>query len=170
MKAKYFALCAASCLCFGCGSSDEEGGDILPAVSPVNLGKLWPQGANDAEPGSNERVPYEFALLVEAENAAINIEKACLIGNQGVINSNWILESEDPLPSKVNGGEQYAFRLTYERENPGRDAIALVIESDAGNFPQLVVPVCAETVADGQDKSIVTPCEFNEEVPANPCD
>ena len=60
-------------------------------------------------------------------------------------------------------------RLTYERDEPNGgddvDDIAVVIQSNATNFPTLVVPVCARVIPEGQERSSIE-CTSPVSVPA----
>ncbi len=158
-------MCLVFCV-FGaaCGSSGDDtvGPKITPHVSPVQLGEFWPQGAEDADPGNNERTPFEWVLLLQNEgDETLKVSKACLIGNDS---NNFVLEG--PVPADIRGGDEGAVRLTYGRTSPGSDRVAILVESNATKFSRLIVPVCAAVVADGADKNkAVPPCEF--EVPAD---
>jgi hypothetical protein len=156
-------MCLVFCV-FGaaCGSGDDTDGPMItPHVSPVQLGEFWPQGTTDADPGNNERTPFEWVLLLQSTgDETLKVSKACLIGDA----SNFVLEG--PVPADIRAGDEGAVRLTYGRTSPGSDRVAVLVESNATKFSRLIVPVCAAVVADGADKNkAIQPCEF--EVPAD---
>lgn len=150
----------------GCGAAEEaEGPQILPHVSPVQLGDFWPLGNNTPEPGNNERTPYEWVLLLQSVgDEPVNISKVCMIGDT----NQFILEGPEPA-NAIPAGDEGALRLTYGRTSPGSDRAAVVVKSNAQNFPTLIVPVCASVVAEGAEKNKnVQPCEFPEsQIPAD---
>lgn len=161
MNQRPMLACAFSlALLVGCG--DAEGGDgaveILPHQSPVGLGQLWPLGDAEANPGDPERVPFEFVLLLQS-NGGLEIDEVCLIGSDQ-------FAVEGPVPSTPKRDEDAAVRITYERTDVGGpDQAALIVQSNAENFPTLVVPVCAQVVADGSPRGAVE-CQSPVTVPA----
>ncbi|MEZ4459902.1 MAG: hypothetical protein R3E66_09265 [bacterium] len=162
---RFFALMLLFAAACG-GTEDANGPEVVPHVSPVQLGDFWPQGNTDPDYGNNERTPYEWVLLLQSVgDEPVKVSKACLVGDA----SNFIIEG--PVPTTIPAGDEGAIRLTYGRNNPGSDRVAVVVRSNAKNFPTLVVPLCASVVADGADKNkAVQPCEFPEsDIPADPC-
>lgn len=71
------------------------------------------------------------------------------------------------LPATVQAGRDFGVRITYDRQSPSADAdqVALVVQSNAANFPTLIVPVCARVIADGEEKAAVA-CQAPVSVPA----
>lgn len=153
--------CAALSITLGCGDTNDVGSgpEILPSVSPIQLGDLWPQGNEEQNLGSIERTPYEFVLLLQSTgDETLEIEEVCLIGDT----SNFIVEG--PVPSSVRPGDEAGVRITYSRQSPGSDRILVGVRSNADNFPGLTVPMCARVVADGNEKNTNVPlCEFPED-------
>jgi hypothetical protein len=146
------------------GTEEAEGPLLVPHRSPVQLGEFWPQGNTDPEPGNVERTPYEWVLLLQSEgDEPVEVKKTCMIGDT----THFIIEG--PIPTTIPAGDEGAVRLTYSRQNAGSDRIAVVVKSNAKNFPTLIVPVCAAVVADGAEKNTnVQPCEFPEsQIPAD---
>jgi len=140
----------------GCGDDAPKtcsSPEILPHHSPVVLGEMWPLGSETAQPATNERVPYEWVLLLQNQcDELLKIDTVCLVG-EGI--DNYIIEG--PVPNSVKRGEPGAVRLTYNRTDPGGpDNVALYVKSNASDFPSLIVPVCASVVADGQEKATMT--------------
>lgn len=156
---KMVVFLSISAFMLSCGDTETGGAEIEPHVSPIQLGKFWPTGNEAPVLGNRERTPYEFVLLLlSSGDADLNVSKICLGGDD----SNF--ELEGPLPNPIRPGEQGAVRITYLRESTGSDKAAIVVKSNAENLPTLVVPLCAEVVADGEDKNIVSLCEISEEV------
>lgn len=145
----------------GCRGGDGDDGplEILPHQSPARLGQMWP-ATDDVppDPGTNERVPFEWVLLLQTSSDAIEIEEVCLVGSDQ-------FTIEGPVPEDPRRDEDAAVRVTYERTEPGGpDHAAIVVQSNAENFPTLVVPVCAQVIEDGAERSIFE-CESPIDVP-----
>jgi hypothetical protein len=153
-----------------CSGTDGEesqctGRELLPHRSPVNLGEFYPPKSDQMNPGDPERVPIEWTLLLESTcQKNITVEKACLVG-EGEESGDRETDHftlEGPQPESFGGETQGALRLTYDRQNPNGgddlDNVSLIVQSNAQNFPTLVVPVCARVVKEGTDKEGVT-CE-----------
>lgn len=152
----------------GCDSEAETGAKIFPHLSPVNFGDLYPLGNGEADPSTNERVPYEWVLLLQNGGAeTLKIDKVCLIGDahNGVANDHaFSIRTSGAVPISVVAGGEAAVEITYEHEDtnsvdadgdgtPDPDVVGLLIESNATNFRRLVVPVCARVVPNGQEKA-----------------
>ncbi len=162
MKKKMIAsACCVAFSVFGCGDSEdiESGPEILPSVSPIQLGDLWPQGNEEANLGSNERTPFEYVLLLQSTgDEMLEIDDVCLIGNS----DNFIIEG--PEPSSVRPGDEAGVRITYSRQNPGSDNVLIGVRSNADNFPGLTVPLCGRVVSEDTEKNTnVSFCEFPED-------
>ena len=176
LKASVAAL-FVGLLVAGCGdAADSSGGPaILPHQSPVSFGELYPQGNRDPEPGSSLRTPYEWVLLLQSSgDDALKINKVCLVGTRedGADVSAFTVEVENQdLPATVESRRDFGVRLTYDRQSPTADAdqIALVVQSNATNFPTLIVPVCARVIAEGEERGSVA-CEAPVSVPAGESD
>jgi hypothetical protein len=148
-----------------CGGGGEEGTctgpEILPHRSPVPLIEMYPTTGNEEniEPNSPESTPYEYVLLLQATcGVPVEIQKTCLIGEEDDDGNSDAdqFELEGPVPDEARPGEEAAMRITYTREQPNSgddvDNAALVVQSNAENFPTLVVPVCGRVVADGEER------------------
>ncbi len=163
-----FAAVLASLMVLGCdddaqndaaeGCTDPPGPMILPHLSPVSLGVMYPLGNKTPDATLRDRTPYEWVLLLQApcENQ-LNISKVCLIGDDAKGGDDVAQFSiEGPTPMSPNAATPGALRITYDRQTPNSgddmDNVALVIESNAKNFPTLVVPICARVVADGSPR------------------
>lgn len=131
----------------GCRDGGDDGAlEILPNISPIQMGQMFPPDGTE-DPGTNERVPFEAVLLLKTESSALDIEKVCLEGSPDALLQ---FALEGPVPNEPKRDEDAALRITYERQAPGGpDNVAVVVQSNAENFPTLVVPVCAQVVADG---------------------
>ncbi len=157
MRSVLFCVVAGMVL-VGCGESSEGQAEILPHLSPIQLGKFWPQGDETPEPGNRDRTPYEFVLLLQSTgDADLVVDRVCVGGSDN-------FELEGPVPATIPAGDQGAVRITYIRNSPGADNAAIVVRSNAGALPELVVPLCAQVVADGEDKTLVNPCEITDEL------
>ena len=147
------ALVLLGVISSGCRDGGANGPvEILPNVSPARLGQMWPLGENDPDPGSTERVPYELVILLTTESGGLEIEEVCLEGSADALMQ---FALEGPVPETPKRDEDAALRITYERQAPGpEDNVAVVVQSNAENFPTLVIPVCAQVVAEGQERVI----------------
>ena len=155
----------AAIIAFSGCSGDDGGGavEIFPNVSPVRMGQMYPLGDEDPNPGTNERVPYELVVLLKTESGALEIDKICLNGSPDALAQFAI---EGPVPETPKRDEDAAVRITYERQAPsGPDNVALIVQSNAENFPTLVIPVCAQVVADGAERGFFE-CTSPIQVPA----
>lgn len=157
-------LCSASLLGLlgaGCGDAAESEAKILPHQSPASFGELYPLGNHNAEPRNPQRTPYEWVLLLQSTGSdALIIEEVCIIGTRddGADAAAFSVEVEDQhLPATVQAGRDFGVRITYDRQSHSADAdqVALVVQSNATNFPTLIVPVCARVIADGQERGAV---------------
>lgn len=162
------AMVAASALLMAgaCDSEAAGGAEILPHLSPVNFGDLYPLGNRQPEPTSNERVPYEWVLLLQnGGSESLRISKVCLLddNHNGVAGDKaFSIRVSDALPLTVVPGSEAAVEITFEHEElnvdldgdteADPDTVALVVESNAKNYPTLVIPVCARLVENGTEK------------------
>ncbi len=158
--------CLVLSFVIGCGGSEEAGTpDILPHLSPASFGdiKVLPDG-QDPEPGSKAFQPYEWVLLLQNTGTAdLTITEVCIVGDQHNGGENdRAFAIEGPVPEIVPPGTEAAVRLTYDPSSkniadvdgdqvPDPDRVAVIVQSDAGNFPTLIVPVCARLVEDGDE-------------------
>ncbi|MFT7621873.1 MAG: hypothetical protein ACI9WU_001038 [Myxococcota bacterium] len=171
MSAQWFLLAVLMVMAAGC-TGDEETSEgacgsatILPHLSPVVFGDLvvLPDGAT-AEPGTSDNVPFEWVLLLS--NNCLDelvISEVCIVGDAH--NGDKDLQAfavEGPVPASISRGEQAAVRLTYNPAAinaldidgdgvPDPDRIAVVVQSNATDFPTLIVPVCARMVTEDAD-------------------
>jgi hypothetical protein len=157
----------------GCGLPESDEGctspEILPHQSPAALGVMYPTGNNDPDPAGNLRTPYQWVLPLQSEcSEPVEIQEVCLVGDDSATQQFTLETESEDLPASVDGNDDYAVRLTYDRQNPNgggnADQVGVVVQSNSTNFPTLVVPVCAQVVADGEDRGTVE-CEPPVEVP-----
>jgi len=161
-----FAVSLLGLLGAGCGDAADSGDGpaILPHQSPASFGELYPLGNHTPEPGSALRTPYEWVLLLQSTGSeALKIDRVCIIGTRedGADAAAFSVEVENQdLPATVNAGRDFGVRITYDRQSPSADAdqVALVVQSNATNFPTLIVPVCARVIGDGEERGTVA-CE-----------
>ena len=146
------------------GGESALSGEILPHVSPVVFQDFYPapDDAADADVADSERTPFEWVLLLQSTgDGPVNIDTVCL---EGPAADQFIVEG--PKPETVDPGQEAAVRLTYQRKSPGGpDSVAIVVQSDASNYPTLVVPVCARVIDDG-GKREAPDCSAPVEAPA----
>lgn len=147
------AVVLSSIAVIGCRDGGANGPvEILPNVSPARMGQMWPLGENDPDPGTTERVPFELVILLTTESGGLEIDDVCLEGTADAL-AQFALEG--PVPEEPKRDEDAALRVTYERQAPGpEDNVALIVQSNAENFPTLVIPICAQVVAEGQERII----------------
>lgn len=151
----------------GCGGDDEEkscsGRTLVPHLSPIAFEDMYPpaDGIPD-DLGTSERTPYEWVLRLQARGLddvlsceSVTIDKICLVGSDEAV-QQFLTYPEAPLTADPGDSNDAHLQLTYIRDTPSGsvDNVALVIQSNATNFPTLVVPVCARVIPDGQDKLI----------------
>jgi|GEM_PF-1329495 len=174
------ALLAAGWALPGCDSASSGcvGPEILPHLSPVNLGSLYALGADETpDPGSPVAVPLEVTLFLQSTcSTPLEIDRVCIVGdahNGDAEDPAFILEG--PVPSTVPNGDAAALRLTYDNDQVNRDTdddgardpdnVAVVVQSNAVNFPTLVIPVCAAIIP-ADDNATAFTCTSPVEVPA----
>lgn len=156
-------LLASTLATAGCDEDEARcsGAEILPHLSPVAMGDFYPR-QGDPDPATNERVPFAWSLVLQSTcGAPLKISKACLIGQaHNGVDGDAAFALEGPDRAEVPPGEDTLVRLTYDHADVNAldadadgaadpDNIALVVQSNARNFPTLVVPVCARVVLDG---------------------
>lgn len=168
-------VAAAMLIATGCGDngSDAGGAEILPHQSPASFGEMYPLGNHDADPTGNVRTPFEWVLLLQNPGGAdLQIDKVCVVGTKddGSDVDQFTVEVEDQnLPASVAPGDDFGVRVTYDRQQPNSgdeaDQVAVVVQSNATDYPTLVVPVCARVISDGAERGTVT-CQSPVQVPA----
>ena len=171
------AACAAvlsSLAMAGCGPSGDDDGcseRSLGAVfsRPNNLGAMFPPSDDDSDVSDDSRVPFEWTVLLRTECAApVTISKVCLVGPGGNPEAGEVDQFllEGPTSTEVTSQEDAAVRLTYTRRQPsGVDNVALLVESNAADFPTLVIPVCARVVENGNERGDIE-CTSPVAIPA----
>lgn len=169
----------------GCadGAGVCGGPELLPHLSPVSFGDLYPRRGSEApDPATREAVPYEWVLLLTADcTKSVEITKVCVVGeghNGDPAEPSFTIEG--PVPARLGKGGTAAIRITYDHDElnedldddgePDADNAALVIQSNATNFPTLVVPLCARIVKRGTERLASFPCESPVSVPAGVAD
>lgn len=168
------ALLVAALVCVGtagCGGGEQgtetcEGPEIWPHRSPVNFREAYPPGDEEPNRGDPTRTPFEWTLHLESMcERDVQVETACLVGEEDDGQTGTDAEHfqlEGPRPSTITQETDGLIRLTYDREQPNPDGdtdqAAVVVQSNAENFPTLVVPVCARVVqeAEGTERELVT--------------
>jgi hypothetical protein len=132
----------------------------MPHLSPVNFGDLNPAPADGSTPAA-QTVPYEWALVLLSKcSQPVAITKICIVGdNHNGVKGSKAFYTEGPEPKTAAPGVDPVVRITYSPKElntdlnadgkPDPDNVALVIQSNAVNFPTLVIPLCARLVAAG---------------------
>ena len=154
----------------GCGGADSDdpsactSPEVLPHLSPVTLPDMLelPDGI-DADAGTAKHAPYEWVLLLQSGcEQPVEISEICIVGDKhnGKDNSQ-AFTIEGPVPASVPFGTESAIRVTYNPDSlnidadgddvPEPDRVAIVVQSNAANFPTLIVPLCARMVAPDSD-------------------
>ena len=163
-------LFAASALASACGGTDGgsdlcKGPKLLPDQSPIILGEMYPSKKGIAEnPGDNTRVPVERTVLLESTcRKTVEISTSCLVGENDEGDNSSDAEfytMEGPTQNSVPSDAESAVRLTYERKDPNNkddiDNVALVVQSNAVNYPTMVIPFCARVVKEGTDRKAIS--------------
>lgn len=164
----------------GCGDSADQsdrcaGPQILPDRSPLFFGEVYPPPEDEEEknPGILDQTPIAQTLLLESPcEETLEIEETCLVGetdDDGESDAEQFTPT-GPKPKTVPTDESAAYRLIYEREEPNEgddiDNAAIVVQSNAVNFPTLVVPVCARVLEEGEERSESVECRSPVEAPA----
>ncbi|MCC6620667.1 MAG: hypothetical protein IT385_05405 [Deltaproteobacteria bacterium] len=163
-----------------CGDDGREcvGASLLPHKSPLNLGNFRPLAQGEApDPGDPEAVPYEVVLFLRNACAGeVDIASVCVVGDaHNGDEDDPAFTIEGPVPSSLATGEEAAVRITYDPSSVNRDLdddgardpdqVAIVVQSNATNYPTLVVPVCAIVIPDGAEV-VSFVCESPVTVPA----
>jgi hypothetical protein len=173
------ALAGAALVGASCGNTDDssdlcKGPEILPNQSPVRIGEMYPP-SDDVEkrPGDNTRIPVEWTVLLESTcQETLEISEACIVGAEDEgsdgTDARFFEPVEGPTKESLESDEESAIRVTYDRERPNPeddiDNIAVVVQSNAENFPTLVVPLCARVIEEGEEPEPV-PCTSPVEPP-----
>jgi len=147
-----------------CGAREADTGctqpTIMPHLSPANFGDLNP-APTDGSASTAQTVPYEWALVLLSKcSQPVAISKICIVGdNHNGVKGNRAFYTEGPEPATAAPGVDPVVRITYDPKElntdqngdgkPDPDNVALVVQSNALNFPTLVVPICARLVAAG---------------------
>lgn len=175
-------------MALGMTGCDSDGGTcqgpmILPAESPKALGPFRVLADGEVhQPGSPAIVPYEWTLFLQNDcGEPLKIDKVCVIGdghNGDEDDPSFLLEG--PVPATVTQGNAAALRVTFDNDEPNRDRdddgardpdnVAIVVQSNATNFPTLVVPVCALIVPRDELASASFSCTSPLTVPAGKAD
>lgn len=179
------ALTLTAALVAGCDSASSsgcEGPEILPHLSPANLGNFHPLPSGEAaDPGDPASVPYEVTLFLRSTcSAPLVIDRVCVVGDaHNGDESDPAFTIEGPVPATVNKGDAAAVRLTYDNSHVNRDLnsdgardpdrVAVVVQSNAVNFPTLVVPVCAAIIPADENATAFS-CDSPVTVPAGTVD
>ena len=143
----------------GCGPSGDDDGcgeRSLGAVfsSPNNFGAMFPPN-DQADVTDNSRSPYEWTVLLRTDcSIPVTISKVCVVGSSGSADDaeakQFLLEG--PTPAEVMFQQDSAVCVTYSRKVPaGVDNVALLVESNAADYPTIVVPLCARVVENGAE-------------------
>lgn len=173
------ALAAATAFTTGCTPGDAcQGAEIVPSLSPISLGDIVQRpGGTDANPASNAFTPYSWVLLLQNTcNEPLKIEKVCVVGNaHNGDDADPPFFVEGPSEDTATAGDETAVRITYDPSgvNEDNDAdgardidqAALVVQSNATNFPTLVIPLCARSIAQGEEREALE-CASPVTVPA----
>ncbi|PIE21188.1 MAG: hypothetical protein CSA66_00055 [Proteobacteria bacterium] len=135
------------------------GPEITPHLSPVSFGDLYVQGSDDPRPESRVAVPYEWTLLLLSDcQRELVIDEICLVADDhNGVEGDHAFTVEGPLPASIPYGQTGAIRVTYDHADPNTvdadgdgspdpDAVALVIQSNATNYPTLIVPICGRII------------------------
>lgn len=150
----------------GCGGDDSGTAactepEILPHQSPVHLPDTRLLVAGETpDAGNRFATPYEWVLLLQSNcTTPVEINEVCIVGDDhNGQPGNKAFTIEGPAPASVPYGTEAAVRVTYDPDtentldadgdgNPDPDRVAIVIQSNAVNFPTLIVPLCARALA-----------------------
>lgn len=177
------AVSALSLTLIGCSGTDGNSNETCSAPqlrhspTPFSFQEAFPPPDDNADEnrGDRTRTPFEatFHLRSGCEKD-VDVQKTCLIGEGEETGSGKTTEHfavEGPKPSTVKEGTDSVLRITYDRDQPNSgddvDNAAMVIQSNAGNLPTLVVPMCARVIQKSQDASRQpVECESPVEIPS----
>lgn len=152
----------------GCGTEEDAGVRIAPHISPMSFGDIYsrPSGT-DPDPYSNTYVPFEWTLLIQARGTdPVEIEEICIVGDDhnGEPGDN-AFSFEGPDRYEIPPQREAAIRLTYDHGSrntdlsgdgePDPDQAALVIQSNAVDYPTLVVPICGRIISTSRDPETI---------------
>ncbi|HEV8320248.1 MAG TPA: hypothetical protein VG389_01445 [Myxococcota bacterium] len=141
------AAAAAAGLAAGCGPKCEPpaGADVCTPAEPTCLAEA-PQICPRLAPVSfcNQEVGgggYMFTLEIDNYGTdALSIAALRLVGDDRCAFNS--LEVDPPVGSTVASEQALLVRFVYEPPDIGPDSAWLEIDSNAENFPTLVVPLC----------------------------
>ena len=128
--------------------------EITIDVSPVSLGER--SIASDAE-----ALRFDLQLLNLGDEELV-INEVRLRGDGGCA-----FTLSDPDQWSLYRGESSFVRGWYQPTTAGEDHVALEVESNAANFPLLVVPVCGRGVAEVGEQGAPVECLVPEETAAD---
>jgi hypothetical protein len=176
--ATFLAITGLCVLLFACGPAENAGPRIRPALSPISFGDIHPRpGGVAPDPNSNTYVPFEFTLLLQSVGTdTVNIQEVCIVGDaHNGEAGNTAFSLEGPDRDDIPALREAAVRITFEHGDTNRDLngdgepdpdqVALVIQSDAVDYPTLVVPMCARVIPTSREPQ---PIECNSPVTAPP--
>jgi hypothetical protein len=138
---------------------------IEPHLSPVNFGDLYTPADGGTGVGGAQTVPYEWVLLLMSKcSEPVTVTATCFAGTTHAgAPANTAFFVEGPVPATIEGGKEAAVRITYSPSAPNADTngdgvpepdnVALIVQSNATNYPTLVVPICARLVAAGTERT-----------------
>lgn len=176
MRGMIVSLGVALSFGVGCGSGSEFGSGprIRPGLSPAVLGNLvLDTNASPAQGCSTGIAPCQWVLTIHSVGTdTLVINRVCIEGNT---RGAFSIEGPEGLNEPDTDGSlavaeqtDALLRITYDHDDldPARniDNIAVVIQSDAKDFPTLVVPVCGRML-DANDPP-PDPVECTTPVPA----
>ncbi len=147
-----------------CGEDIELGPRIKPHLSPLSFGDLHPRpSGTDPDPYSNTYVPFEWTLLLQSIGTdPVLVEEICIVGDNhnGEPGDN-AFSFEGPDILEIPAQREAAVRITYDHTDrnidldgdgePDPDHVALIVQSNAMDFPTLVVPICGRIVSTSRE-------------------
>jgi len=139
----------------GCGS-ETTGPKISPSLSPINFGE---------ERINSGVTDWDVHLwLFNKGDEILKIESVSIIGDK-----NCSLTIEGPDRDKVTDTADPALvSIRYLPTLETEDQAALVIRSNAVNYPKLIIPICGRGVAEGnQGKQPPLVCKLPPESQAD---
>ncbi len=107
-------------------------------------------------PDQSKRKIPDFVLDLKAQGQEVSfILTNCSTGNRKLTISKLVLAGDsrcvfsepEIFPGKVvDPGDQITLRTVYKPTAVGEDHAALIIESDAQNYPKFVIPICGKVI------------------------
>ena len=147
------ALVLAAAAAISCGPPPENAGRrIRPHLNPIYFGDMeeLPNG-EEPDPTTGTYPPFAWTLQLQSWGTEpVTISDDCAVGDTEA----FTYEYEPNASMTIDPGAELLVRITYTRTKPRGDGnpdhVSFVFQSDADDYPTLVVTACGRTIPSGQ--------------------